>query len=104
MVVAWSGAFVLLTLRAYNGAIPGGAAHLGSFRLGGFWWPALGALVGVMLLLAAPVLTLALAAADASIARWLIGTGSRAELTARGSELETSRARLIDAAAPARLR
>ena len=56
------------------------------------------------LLLAAPPLTRGLAAADAAVARWLLGSGRRAELTARIGELETSRAKVMDAAEAERMR
>lgn len=103
-VAVWSAGLVLVTLPAYSAALPGGAAHLGGFRLGGFWWLALAVLTGVLLLLAAPVLTRALALADASVGRRLIGSGGTAELTARIGELETSRARVLDAAEAERMR
>jgi signal transduction histidine kinase len=62
------------------------------------------AFLGLILLLAAPQLTRALAAADISIARYLIGPGSGADMTARIGELEHSRARVVDAAEAERRR
>jgi len=104
VAVIWSCGLVLLTLPSYSFALPGGAAHLGSFRIGGFWWLALAALVGVLLLLCALVLTRVMAAADAMVGRWLLGSPGRAELTARIGELEVSRARVLDAAEAERIR
>ena len=62
------------------------------------------AFLGLILLLAAPQLTRALAVADISIARYLIGPGSSADMTARIGELEHSRARVVDAAEAERRR
>jgi signal transduction histidine kinase len=104
LMVVWSGGLALITLPLYNGALPGGAAHAGGMRLTGFWWTALAALIGVGLLFIAPVLTRALAVADAAVARWLLGSPRQAELTARIGQLETSRARVIDAAEAERMR
>ena len=100
----WSGGLFLLTLPTYSAALPGGGAHLDGFRFGGFWWLTLAAFAGVALLLAAPILTRALAVADVSAGRWLLGSAGRAELTARIGELETSRARVVDAAEAERMR
>ena len=60
--------------------------------------------LGLILLLVAPQLTQALAAADTAIARYLIGPGGSAEMTVRIGELERSRARVVDAAEAERLR
>jgi signal transduction histidine kinase len=58
---------------------------------------AAGAVLGLILLLVAPQLTRALAVADTAIARYLIGLGSSADMTARIGELERSRARVVGA-------
>ncbi len=60
--------------------------------------------VGLILLLAAPQLTRALAVADTAIARYLIGLGSGADMTARIGELERSRARVVGVAEAERRR
>jgi signal transduction histidine kinase len=104
LMFVWSGGLALTTLPFYNGALPGGSAHLGEMRVAGFWWTALATLIGLGLLFIAPVLTRALAVADASAARWLIGSPRQAGMAARIGELETSRARVIDAAEAERLR
>jgi signal transduction histidine kinase len=104
VVPVWSCGLALAALPAYGTALPGGAAHLGGLRLAGVWTEALAAFTGVLLVLAAPVLTRAVAAADAAVGRWLLGSPGRAELTARIGELETSRARVLDAAEAERMR
>jgi signal transduction histidine kinase len=60
--------------------------------------------LGLVLLLVAPRVTLALAAADTAVARYLIGPGSQADLTERIGELETSRARAVGSAEAERRR
>jgi signal transduction histidine kinase len=102
--VVWGLGLALVALPAYNGALPGGSAHLGSFALNNLAWVALGVVIGVALLLGAPPLTRALAAADALVGRWLLGPGRRARLAARIGELETSRAGVVDAAETERRR
>jgi len=63
-----------------------------------------GMLVGVILLVAAPQLTLGLAAVDTAVARYLIGPGGSTDQTERISELERSRARVVDSAEAERRR
>jgi len=104
VTVVWGLGFALVTLPAYNGALPGGHAHLGAFALNNLAWVALAVVIGVGLLLGAPPLTRALAAGDAVVSRWLLGPGRRARLTERIGELETSRAGVVDAAETERRR
>lgn len=104
LILVWSAGLALVTLPFYNGALPGGAAHLGGSRLTGFWPVTLATLTGIGLLFVAPILTRALAVADVTVARRLLGSPRQAELTARIGELETSRARVIDAAEAERMR
>ena len=104
ITTVWSLALALITLPAYNTALPGGGAHLAGVTLRGAWPVTGAALTGAVLLLVAPPFTRALAAADTAVAGWLIGSGNRTELTARIGELETSRARVIDAAEAERMR
>ena len=104
LIFVWSAGLALTTLPFYNHALPGGAAHLSDTRITGLW-SILAMLIGIGLLLIAPVLTRALAVADAAAARWMLGSSPRqAELTARIGQLETSRARVIDAAEAERMR
>jgi signal transduction histidine kinase len=100
----WGIGLALLTLPAYNGALPGGSAHLGSFALNNAAWVALGAVTGVALLLGAAPVTRVVAEGDAVVARWLLGPGRRAGMAARIGELETSRAGVVDAAETERRR
>ena len=104
VTVVWSLGLALITMPAYNPALPGGAAHLGGFAFHGLWMLAAAALAGLVLLLAAPQLTRVLAVADTSVAAWLIGSDDRAELETRIGELETSRAAVVDAAEAERRR
>src|SRR5215831_7130382 len=96
--------YALVGLPAYNGALPGGHAHMGSFALNNLAWVALGVVVGVAMLLAAPTLTRVLAAADAAVAGRLLGPRRRDRMEARIGELETSRAGVVDAAETERRR
>jgi signal transduction histidine kinase len=100
----WGIGLALLALPAYNGALPGGSAHMGSFALNNAAWVALGVVTGVALLLGAAPLTRVMAAGDAAVARWLLGPGRRARMEARIGELETSRAGVVDAAETERRR
>ena len=104
VTLVWSAGLTALTLPAYNAALPGGGAHLGGHFLRGAWPLTAAALAGLLVLLAAPPVTRGLAWADEAVARWLIGSGHRAGLTARIGELETSRARVMDAAEAERMR
>jgi signal transduction histidine kinase len=97
VTVPWSLAIAMITLPGYGPALPRGGAHWHSHFLRG---PAVAATVavGVVLLLAAPWVTRAMAAGDAWLGQWLLGAGDRSELTARIGELETSRAAVVDSA------
>lgn len=101
--VPWSVGAALLTVPAYGWALPLGGPHIGTVVLRG---PAIAAAVvlGAALLLVAPPVTMAVAQADAAFTRWLVGSGGRAELTARIGQLETSRAQVVDAAEAERRR
>jgi signal transduction histidine kinase len=104
LIVGWSLPVALLTLPAYNGALPQGGAHLDGFTVHGPAALAVAVAAGIALLVAAPALTRVLAVTDASTARWFLGSHGQAELTARIGELETSRARVVDAAEAERRR
>jgi len=97
----WATGIALLTLPAYNSALPTGAAHFGHVAFGAPLVQTALALAGVLVLLAAPWVTRGLAVADATVALWLLGpsrSDRQAGLTARIGELESSRARVVDAA------
>jgi hypothetical protein len=78
VIIVWSVGLVLVMLPAYNAALPGGGAHLGGFVLHGPLLLAGVAVAGLVLLLAAPGLTRILAAADAAVARSLLGVSDGA--------------------------
>ena len=103
VTVVWSLALVLITAPAYTWALPGGGAHIAGHLIRYPGALITGVLAGLVLLLAAPVLTRWMAAGDAAVARGLLGSG-REELTARIGELETSRAKVMDAAEVERMR
>ncbi len=103
VLVPWSFGLFLVTLPGYSWVLPGGGAHLGSYVLPGFLLAA-GLVAGAAMLLAAPWVTLLMAAGDATLARWLLGSPGRSELTARIGELESSRAAVVDAAEAERRR
>ena len=46
VTAVWGVGLALVALPAYNGALPGGSAHLGSFALNNLAWVALGVAVG----------------------------------------------------------
>jgi signal transduction histidine kinase len=98
---AWAAGLVLLTLPLYNTALPSGA-EIGDVVLTGTPTMAASAVLGLVLLLAAPQLTRGLATADAALSRGLLGP--RRDLEARVTELEISRERVVDAAETERLR
>jgi len=103
VTVVWSLALVLITAPAYVWALPGGGAHIAGHLIRYPGALITGVLAGLVLLLAAPALTRWMAAGDAAVARGLLGSG-REELTARIGELETSRAKVMDAAELERMR
>lgn len=103
LMFVWSVGLALVPLPLYNRLLPGGAAHLGGFRLTAFWC-LLATLFGVGLLFIAPILTRALTIADVAVARRMLGSPRQDDLAARIGELETSRARVIDAAEAERMR
>jgi signal transduction histidine kinase len=103
VTVIWSTGLALITAPAYVRALPGGGAHIDGhlIRYPGALIAAV--LAGLVLLLASPALTRGMAAVDAAVARGLLGS-AREELTARIGELETSRAKVMDAAEMERMR
>jgi signal transduction histidine kinase len=106
VIVAWSLPLALLGLPVLSWLVPriwAGADLSGSVLSRPAELAGAGAL-GLLLLLAAPQLTRALATADIAIARYLIGPGSGTDMTARIGELEHSRARVVDAAEAERRR
>ena len=101
-ITAWAFGLVLLTLPLYNRALPSGGAELGDTVLRGTPTMTASAVIGLLLLLAAPQITRGLGGADARLSRWLLGPPS--DLAARVVEVETSRERVLDAAETERRR
>ena len=101
-VSVWALGLVLLALPLYNQSLPGGGAKIGDVVPHGT--PAMSALalLGLVVLLAAPQLTRGLGRADAAMSGRLLGPPS--DLAARVSELEISRERVVDAAEAERRR
>jgi signal transduction histidine kinase len=106
VIVMWSLPLALLGLPVLGWLLPRlwAGADTGGSVLGNPAGLAAAAALGLILLLAAPQLTRALAVADIAIARYLIGLGSSADMTARIGELERSRARVVGAAEAERRR
>jgi signal transduction histidine kinase len=101
-IAAWAAGLVMLTLPLYNSLLPSGGAKIGDFVLGGTPRMTASAVIGLLVLLAAPQVTRGLAVADAALSRRLLGP--RRDLAARVIELEISRERVVDAAEAERLR
>ena len=101
-IAAWAAGLVLLTLPLYNRSLPSGGAEIGDIVLRGTPTMTASAVIGLLVLLAAPQLTRGLAVADAAMSRRLLGPPS--DLAARVIELEISRERVVDAAEAERRR
>jgi signal transduction histidine kinase len=105
LVTVWGVGLAMFALPYYDWLLPragtlfGGSAPVPSGAAG----LAAAAAAGLAVLLAAPQLTWALALADATVARLLLGPG-RGHLRARIGELERSRARVVDSAEAERRR
>ena len=101
-IAAWAVGLVMLTLPLYNSLLPSGGAKIGDFVLGGTPRLTASAVIGLLVLLAAPQVTRGMALADAALSRRLLGP--RRDLAARVTELEISRERVVDAAETERRR
>jgi signal transduction histidine kinase len=101
-IAVWAVGLVLLVLPAYARALPNGGPTIGGTVLHNRDEIIGCAVVGAILLLAAPQLTRGLAIADTALARLLLGP--RRDLAARVTELEISRERVVDAAEAERRR
>jgi len=95
IIVAWALGLAMVTAPLYYRSLPRGGVVIGSHVITGT--PAMTgfAVVGVLLLLAAPQITRGFAAADVAIASRLLGP--RGDLSARVEELERTRERVLDA-------
>ena len=101
--LVWSAAIGLLGLPLFGWLIFELEWHIGN-RVPHPGLLLAGMLVGLVLLLAAPRLTHGLAAVDTAVASYLIGPGGSTDQTERISELERSRARVVDSAEAERRR
>src|SRR3984957_14249474 len=101
-ILAWAVGLVLLALPVYGRAMPSGGPTLGDAVLHTRAELTSSAVLGLVLVLAAPQLTRGLALADGALARRLLGP--RRDLAARVTELEISRERVVDAAEAERRR
>jgi signal transduction histidine kinase len=101
-IAAWAAGLVLLVLPAYARALPNGGPTIGDAVLHTRAQLTVAALIGVLVLLAAPQLTRGLAVADGALSRRLLGP--RRDLAARVREVEISRERVVDAAEAERRR
>jgi signal transduction histidine kinase len=99
---AWAGGLTLAALPAYNWALPNGGAHLWVADITTTPAVLLVAVIGVVVLLAAPWVARAAASLDLHLGRRLLGP--RDDLQARVAQLESTRARAVDAATAERRR
>ena len=98
----WAFGLVLLVLPTYAWSLPNGGPTIDNTVLHTRPEITLAAVVGALILLAAPQLTRGLAIADTALARLFLGP--RRDLAARVTELEISRERVVDAAEAERRR
>jgi len=103
-VTLWAVGVAGVTAPLYAGALPGGAVSVNGHPLGTRAGLLAAVTTGLVALLAAPPFTRSLAAADAGLARRLLGPPRDARLKARVTELEVSRERVVDAAEAERRR
>jgi len=101
-IAAWAFGLVLLALPAYARFLPSGGPTFGDTVLHTRAELIVLAVIGAVVLLAAPQLTRGLAIADTALSRLLLGP--RRDLAARVAELEVSRERVVDAAEAERRR
>jgi signal transduction histidine kinase len=101
-ILAWAIGLIMLALPAYAWAMPSGGPTIGDTVLHTRAEFTLSAVIGAVVLFAAPQLTRGLATADSALARLLLGPGQ--DLAARVTELEISRERVVDAAEAERRR
>jgi signal transduction histidine kinase len=103
-VFLWPAALALVLMPVYASALRGGSAHLGIRDFNGPWGVAGATVLGIALLLVAPWVMLLLGELSRLLTANLLGPGGRAQLAARVDELQTTRARGVDAAEDERRR
>ena len=101
-ILAWAVGLGSAALPVYGRAMPSGGPTLGGAVLHTRAELTGSAVLGLLVVLAAPQLTRGLAHADGALARLLLGP--RRDLAARVAELEISRERVVDAAEAERRR
>jgi signal transduction histidine kinase len=101
-IMTWAVGLIMVLLPVYGRYMPSGGPTFGDTVLHTRVQLTLFAVIGAILLLAAPQLTRGLAVADGALARRLLGP--RRDLAARVTELEISRERVVDAAEAERRR
>ena len=104
IVSVWAGALALIALPLYVRALPGDAARLLLTDISPGRESYVAAGVGLVLLLAAPALTLAAGHVDAALVRSLLGASRKAELEAQVVEASTRRVAAVDSAEAERRR
>jgi signal transduction histidine kinase len=100
VVAAWLLPLGALTLPIYNWSLPHGGANLWLFTVRTWWMTVLVFVIGVVLLLNAPLMVRLLGISDVALARRLLGP----DLSARVGELERSRAAVVVSAEEERRR
>jgi signal transduction histidine kinase len=101
---AWALALALITLPAYNGALPRRGADVFGHVLRGAPTMVASVVIGVVVVLLSPYLTIGVTRASVWIDRVLLRPGRRGDLAARVGDLERSRSRLVVAAEAERRR
>jgi signal transduction histidine kinase len=104
MIAAWAGALALIALPLYIQALPGDTAHLLITDIKSGRRIAAATAVGLVLLVAAPFLTLLFGRVEAALVRSLLGTNRTAELEAEVVEVSARRSAAVDAAEAERRR
>ena len=97
--IVWAFSFALLVLPFYVHALPGDTAEFGLFDVGSGVSVFVAAFVGLLgVLFLAPWTTVAFAALDGLVARWLFGPSHSDRHRAEMARVEASRAAAVDSA------
>ncbi|HSS11524.1 MAG TPA: sensor domain-containing protein [Acidimicrobiales bacterium] len=105
VTAVWAGGLALVTLPAYNWALPNGGARFGLFAVRGTLAAIPLAFVGLlMLVVIAPWIVAGVTAVQAALATRLLGLSPTQALEQRVGQLEYSRERSVDAAVAERRR
>ncbi|MBX3284853.1 MAG: sensor histidine kinase [Actinobacteria bacterium] len=104
LAVVWCIPLTALTAPLWLGAMPNDRIDLGPVHLSGASGVLLPVLLGLILIPIAPVVTRGVADAQRGLARTFLGPRGERVLTERITQVETSRARVVDAAEAERRR